>query len=689
MKYYSMRETTAINVGSYNDPSMGFIPAQQTFNIRTRYAVPYERNDEYLKLINQQDPRNPESLLQPESGRLLYADVDFEYNYYASHYQQFSKQAMYLFSAGGAPIDPTIKFLPSINLFLLSGTILTENDSRYESTYTSVFELYKDLQSPNALSTPLASEIPPMVYSNEQNTLSLEYFNQVSASYAHLKSWSTDVPTSQHDSVYDDKLDNLRDYYPGIETAEFINIDMARIYADPQNKREMFPFFAKFFLTGVEKNGFCDLLENLDLVDDFIDFLVMHRDDAGSGTTNIPYFITTYDSEGMMTVNGFRGTVIGYHMDVFKAHINHAGSGTSTFTSQNSANQTTCSLFESYLNGIMFGDALDRWISTAPKDVSMPVAFRLEKHHSASDQISTHYFFNYTDLLEFKYYDSMVAYRDNFDYTLRVVNLMILSAESNTVIFTEEPYYGESVYILDSPPVAPDVEILTYRGVSDKNLILLNQMIDKEALVPIEINPSDNEQFEEQYNAQKINPPNPIIFESDSPSDFEIFKLMEKPTSYADFVKGEYKFVKTEGANSIAYEDKIVPNKYYYYIFRAHDPNGFPSNPTPVYEFILLKDGETMYPKIRIIDFKKPDPPTQKSKSFKKYLKIGFSPRQYTLSENEMSLEPFEPTNVSPGISEDNIIGSNRVFKFRIRSKNTGKLVDINVTFKKNDVIQA
>ena len=51
MKRFRMSETTAINVGSYNDPSMGFIPAQQTFNIRTEYSVPYERNDEYLKLI--------------------------------------------------------------------------------------------------------------------------------------------------------------------------------------------------------------------------------------------------------------------------------------------------------------------------------------------------------------------------------------------------------------------------------------------------------------------------------------------------------------------------------------------------------------------------------------------------------------------------------------------------------------
>lgn len=683
-----MSEITSIGIGSYNQPTMGIVGGVSV-NIKSGYSVPYERNDEYLKLVNQEDPRSPESSLEPESGRLLYADIDFEYNYYASGYQNFSKIAMNEHSGTGILNKQVIKFLPSINLFLLSGSVLTENDLDYESSYASVFELYKNIQSPHTFVAMNISEVLPVMFSNEQNVLSLEYFNQVSASYAHIKGWSSAHPGSQHDSIYDDKIDKLRDYYPGIETVEFVNIDMARLYADPQNKREMFPFFAKFYLTGVEKNGFCDLLENVDLVDDFIDFLVMHRNDPSGKTENVKYVNNTYDSEGTPTESEFHGTVYGYHIDTFHAHLMHSGGGSTGYTSQNAANQTTCSLFESYLNGIMFGDALERWKSTAPKDTSMQVAFRLEKSHATSGHISTHYFFNYSDLIEFKYYDSIVSYRDSFEYSLRVINVMIISGSNNEVIFTEEPYYGESIYILDSPPIAPDVEILTYRGVDYKNLILLNQMIDKEALVPIEINPSDHDQFEEQYVAQSIQPPNPIIFESDSPTDFEIFKLMEKPTSYSDFVNGEYKFVKTEGANSAAYEDKIVPNKYYYYIFRAQDPNGFPSNPSPVYEFILLKDGETMYPKIRIIDFKKPDPPTQKSKSFKKYLKIGFSPRQYTLSEDETALIPSDPTNISPGISDDNIIGSNRVFKFRIRSKNTGKLIDINVTFKKNNVIQA
>tara|TARA_B100000131_G_C17919947_1_gene533941 strand:- start:174 stop:824 length:651 start_codon:yes stop_codon:yes gene_type:complete len=216
-------------------------------------------------------------------------------------------------------------------------------------------------------------------------------------------------------------------------------------------------------------------------------------------------------------------------------------------------------------------------------------------------------------------------------------------------------------------------------------------MIDKEAQVPIYINESDTEAFEEQYQAQKIVDGFPIIFESDDPVDFELFKTTTKPASYSEFANENYKLISSNRGTSAAYEDTIVPNQLYYYTFRARDYNFFPSNPTPVYEFILIKDGETMYPRIRIVDFKQPDPPVQKNRSFKRYMKIGFTPRQYTLADSVISSvdDNLVGSDIVVGTAEDILIGSNRQFKFRIRSKNTGKLIDINVTFKKNNVIKA
>ena len=172
-----------------------------------------------------------------------------------------------------------------------------------------------------------------------------------------------------------------------------------------------------------------------------------------------------------------------------------------------------------------------------------------------------------------------------------------------------------------------------------------------------------------------------------------MFKTTEHPVEYTDFANEHYKVIKsgTPKLTSAAYEDTIVPNQVYYYMFRAQDVHGYVSNPSPIYEFVLIKEGETLYPRIRIVDLAKPEPPVQKNRTFKKYLKIGFSPRQYQIPSDEIQNinDSLINGDVPIGISEDNIIGSDRTFKFRIRSKNTGKLIDINVTFKKNKVIKA
>ena len=44
-----------------------------------------------------------------------------------------------------------------------------------------------------------------------------------------------------------------------------------------------------------------------------------------------------------------------------------------------------------------------------------------------------------------------------------------------------------------------------------------------------------------------------------------------------------------------------------------------------------------MYPRIRTVELAKPDPPVQKSKDFKKYIKIGFAPEQMQLSPDTTS----------------------------------------------------
>lgn len=639
-----------------------------TIPSNTSYAVPYERNDSYLRLANETDPRNPESLLEPEMGKLLYADVDFEYNYYAPQYERYTTEFISARYPGisildGNQIGNAFYVIPSLNTWLLRENGVLDN--RHAQFFNNMYGEFKDSQS------------SPNIY---ENTLSRDWFEYRLQSLENLNAGS---PLTSF-------FETLQNQHPGSIFPEFINLEMANVYHDRDNKREMFPYFAKFKLSGVEKNEFSNLLQIYELEDDFVDFLVMHR---AQPLQTFQYRVVTEDGVQDQVVYSQNAA---YSHELFKTHIT-AGHGGNIITYN--PEQSNCEYFESFLKTNIFINKLEEYVANAEINRRFPVAFRLVKKMygfgqdtSSPKHSTTHYFFNYNDLLEFKLYDTQIAYGHKFDYELRVINAMVVLQSSNRkLVFLEEPYYEESIKVLDSPPIAPDVELLTYRGIDNKVLILFNQMVDKKVAVPVIVNESDIESFTEQRDAQKIQQPLPIIFESDDPTDFELFKTLEMPQSYEEFANTYYRVIRSNGETSAAFEDTIIPNQVYYYMFRAQDMHGFVSNPSPIYEFVLVKEGETLYPRTRIVDLKKPDPPVQKSKSFKKYLKIGFSPRQYTVSSQQIQNinDDLINSDIPIGISEDDIIGSNRTFKFRIRSKNTGKLIDINVTFKKNKVIKA
>lgn len=616
---------------------------------KTAYEVPYERNELYFKLLSEQDPRQPSNLFEPIQDYYLYADFSHEYNYYSPRYETYTSEV-------SNNTDYGFYLHVPLDLFLLS--------------QSSEITLPMDYRK-------LSDEFFLRPDQTPQLRLSEDYFETRRHWLAYYESELQNNPGSI--------LSRTEKAMPGFFLPEFINKQVMEIYYDRQSMRESFPFYTKFKMTGIHKNDFCNILVQHGLEDIFVDFLAAER---ASGETGIVLFEQYFMDE----VSTFGSELYVYELEAFIDFLD-AGNYGHILNYSNWQSQTTCEYFESFIHGLMFKSLLRQFISTAPLDEFFTVAFLMNKMDDDGRHVSSHYFFNYSDMEDFIYYDSRVPYEENIKYEVRVISGIVQEDLNGIrfVYFVEQPFYEETIFIADSPPIAPDVELLTYRGVDNKVLILFNQMIDKKVQVPIFINPSDEENFlEKQYPSQQIQPYNPIIYESDDPTDFELFRVDRKPTKYKDFIHGKYLTIKTHNATSAAFEDKIMPNRYYYYTFRSQDMHGYVSNPTPVYEFVLIKEGETLYPRIRIIKFAKPEPPVQKTRSFKKYVKIGFSPRQYQIPEDQVqNINTGLINNDIPiGISEDNIIGSDRTFKFRIRSKSTGKLIDINVTFKKNKVIK-
>jgi len=248
--------------------------------------------------------------------------------------------------------------------------------------------------------------------------------------------------------------------------------------------------------------------------------------------------------------------------------------------------------------------------------------------------------------------------------------------------------FPEGIRVLDKPPIAPNVNIIPYKGVPDKIQIWLNGAVGDEILPDIRIYENELEERNSLLDSNGM-----INFNSDDAAKtFQVFRISKKPSSYGDFREmREPIVVDTVGADASGYIDTIRPNRKYYYTFRSVDVHGHTSNPSPVYEVELVQDGENVFSIIRIVDMDE-EPEKQKFKPGRKFIKIAPSFNQMNLDNAELSkfeeLEdarvPLSVTQYDKKMAAQSIFGTDTKYKIRLTSKKTGKKIDLNVKFKIN-----
>jgi chitodextrinase len=284
-----------------------------------------------------------------------------------------------------------------------------------------------------------------------------------------------------------------------------------------------------------------------------------------------------------------------------------------------------------------------------------------------------------------------------------------------SVKIIEVPYFVAKAKVLDSAPLPPDVNIVPYRGINNKMLLLFNAQVGRIEEVPVSIQPEDDQLFEDYKQSRSITGEN-IIFEGDDEVEsFEVFRTTRPPESYTDFRGLLHEVVATEpmGANfdasSAAFRDTIQPNTKYYYTFRARDVHGNVSNPTDVFQVEMVEEDGAVYPLIEVYNMV-PEDPTEPTRKFKRFLYIKANPVHSTVTEirqikeNDTLVEEehtiFNPdTGTEPPFLHEaartTSIGVGRgiapalygdstrpgKFKFRIKSKKTGRKIDINLNF--------
>ena len=146
--------------------------------------------------------------------------------------------------------------------------------------------------------------------------------------------------------------------------------------------------------------------------------------------------------------------------------------------------------------------------------------------------------------------------------------------------------------------------------------------------------------------------------------------------------------------DATSYVDKIETNTKYYYVFRTIDLHGNISNPSPLYEVEMVENSGVVFPTISVVEFDS-DINYVYSKSFRKHLKIDASTIQSEVNEiasglidGETAYNPNKDPKLGPTIGD--IWDNNQPYKFRIRSRHTGKTLDLNVRFRlrHNDIFE-
>tara|TARA_Y100001938_G_C8092624_1_gene436010 strand:+ start:1346 stop:3913 length:2568 start_codon:yes stop_codon:yes gene_type:complete len=273
-----------------------------------------------------------------------------------------------------------------------------------------------------------------------------------------------------------------------------------------------------------------------------------------------------------------------------------------------------------------------------------------------------------------------------------------------TVKLIKTELFNFSGFILDDPPMIPDVKFTPYIGVDNKITVNMHAQIGEYKNKPVILNSEDSDFIDSLRSARGLPTESLITYRTDDETAaFEIYRMETAPEMYEDFSNNLLTTVSTLQRDSFSaiyswdmcFLDTIIPNKVYYYMVRSVDIHGHRSYPSSVYKVQMVNDSGAIYPLVEVIDMKPKETPRMKSKKFKKFLQLIPSYSQIALDYNGSNLISSEgivvnsalgkENNITLGLTSPKLFGNSsngQIFKIRLISKNTGKKIDLNVTFK-------
>ena len=659
------------------------------------------------------------------------ANVEPNYNFLIERYEGLFEKYM---------IDERV--LPNMYAFMSEEVRLKELDSDISERSKKMLlnkTDYKDL-------IDLKGSIPTAYTRNTDKTIelsSVQYFDEYACHYptAHaehqdkLKKVANEytyigVPIEALDDIalYNSKAE-LFPMYAEIEFATDKTSQLSQILEDTKTSKPLMQAYMATEMTG--KGESKRFIQQYDLIAD-------HDTEASLSTrrTYVQRSAFMYDLESWY--EKFNAGDITFSVDMLGSSV-ILGSALETYNSDTGG----ATLFKETMQSLVFLSKLRKLVKNCMRNYkeilsgdlccTETVMYKIEKYiGNARLPTQTYYICNENESDIFNFIDTQVKYDQQYTYRISAIQLVVgseytyknLSIEEDVAIkkmyakatacvrptatLIEIPFFSEKEIIMDNPPIAPDVDIIPYRGISNKLLFNLNGGIGEHYDIPVALSSKEDANIRALRIAQKIPAPEPIKYSNEEPtSQFEIYRLDKKPTSYDDFAGHKIATVATDisqltiqKASSASYITTVTPNKTYYYMFRAIDYHGHISNPSAVYEVTMVTREEqansnAVYPLISTVDFAVKEHPRAPEKPAKKFLHIVPKLSQVMLNEYKSGLltgdssSGFEkvssaydtsPSNMQLGIEKDSIW--DKRFKIRFTSKKTGRKFDLNLTYK-------
>ena len=271
-------------------------------------------------------------------------------------------------------------------------------------------------------------------------------------------------------------------------------------------------------------------------------------------------------------------------------------------------------------------------------------------------------------------YDNIIFDDSDGAYT---VDFEVSTASAATVF--KVPLFTKSVTVSAPPPMTPEVKFLNN---SDSNNSLKIYFDAKEGQERADFRPLMSSDLE-LLDLMEYDQEGKVLFQTLNENlEYTIYRMDKRPVNKTQFKDYFYDVVTnfTPGQSEI-YQMNIAPNKKYYFLFRARNDFGLFSNCTPVYEVELIRDADSTRIITNTVQFE--EETRQQNRHFRRFLQIIPAPQQTIISSiigDDQSVDTVtDVDSYTLGVVDKSVWS--RKFKLRIRSNNTGKIVDLNVNF--------